>query len=43
MNLMTSDGNPAYAEAILACYGEEYQPRRKGGRGRRRGGDRRRA
>ncbi len=35
MNLMTSDENPAYAEAILACYGEEYQPRRKGKRGRR--------
>lgn len=35
MNLMTSDENPAYAEAILACYGEEYQPRRKGRRGRR--------
>jgi IS1 family transposase len=35
MNLMTSDENPAYAEAILECYGEEYQPRRKGGRGRR--------
>jgi len=35
MNLMTSDENPAYAEAILTCYGEEYQPRRKGKRGRR--------
>jgi hypothetical protein len=35
MNLMTSDENPAYAEAILATYGEKYQPRRKGGRGRR--------
>ena len=35
MNLMTSDENPAYAEAILTCYGEEYQPRRKGQRGRR--------
>jgi hypothetical protein len=35
MNLMTSDENPAYAEAILACYGEAYQPRRKGRRGRR--------
>ena len=34
MELMTSDENPAYAEAILACYGEEYQPRRKGRRGR---------
>jgi hypothetical protein len=32
MNLMTSDENPAYAEAILACYGEEYRPRRKGRR-----------
>jgi IS1 family transposase len=35
MNLMTSDENPAYAEAILASYGEAYQPRRKGKRGRR--------
>jgi len=35
MSLMTSDENPAYAEAILASYGEEYQPRRKGKRGRR--------
>jgi hypothetical protein len=35
MNLMTSDENPAYAEAILANYGEEYQPRRRGRRGRR--------
>jgi IS1 family transposase len=35
MNLMTSDENPAYAEAILASYGEEYQPRRRGRRGRR--------
>jgi len=35
MNLMTSDENPAYAEAILASYGEEYRPRRKGRRGRR--------
>jgi hypothetical protein len=33
MNLMTSDENPAYAEAILECYGEEYQPRRRGRRG----------
>jgi hypothetical protein len=33
MNLMTSDENPAYAEAILETYGEEYQPRRKGRRG----------
>jgi IS1 family transposase len=35
MNLMTSDENPAYAEAIVQTYGEEYQPRRKGRRGRR--------
>jgi hypothetical protein len=35
MGLMTSDENPAYAEAILETYGEEYQPRRKGKRGRR--------
>jgi IS1 family transposase len=35
MNLMTSDENPAYADAILATYGEEFQPRRKGKRGRR--------
>ena len=35
MNLMTSDENPAYVEAILTSYGEEYQPRRKGKRGRR--------
>jgi hypothetical protein len=35
MNLMSSDENPAYAEAILATYGEQYQPRRKGKRGRR--------
>lgn len=35
MNLMTSDENPAYAEAILQTYGEEYQPRREGKRGRR--------
>jgi IS1 family transposase len=33
MNLMTSDENPAYAEAILETYGEDYQPRRKGRRG----------
>jgi hypothetical protein len=33
MNLMTSDENPAYAEAILEVYGEQYQPRRKGKRG----------
>ena len=35
MNLMTSDENPAYAKAILKVYGEEYQPRRRGQRGRR--------
>jgi len=35
MNLMTSDENPAYAEAILEVYGEQYQPRRRGRRGRR--------
>jgi IS1 transposase len=35
MNLMTSDENPAYVEAILRSYGEAYQPRRKGKRGRR--------
>ena len=35
MNLMTSDENPAYAEAILEHYGQEYQPRRRGPRGRR--------
>ena len=35
MNLMTSDENPAYAEAILESYGQEYQPRRRGGRGQR--------
>lgn len=34
MNLMTSDENPAYVEAILENYGEEYQPRRRGRRGR---------
>jgi hypothetical protein len=34
MNLMTSDENPAYAPAILETYGEEYQPRRRGRRGR---------
>jgi IS1 family transposase len=34
MNLMTSDENPAYAEAILNSYGEEYQPRRSGPHGR---------
>jgi hypothetical protein len=35
MNLRTSDENPAYAQAILQAYGEEYQPRPKGKRGRR--------
>jgi hypothetical protein len=35
MRLMTSDENPAYAEAILSHYGEDYQPRRRGRRGRR--------
>jgi IS1 family transposase len=34
MNLMTSDENPAYAQAILETYGETTQPRRKGKRGR---------
>jgi IS1 family transposase len=34
MNLMTSDENPAYAEAILETYGQKVQPRRKGKRGR---------
>jgi len=34
MNLMTSDENPAYAEAIKESYGEEYQPRRRAKRGR---------
>jgi hypothetical protein len=34
MELMTSDANPAYAEAILRVYGEEVQPRRRGRRGR---------
>lgn len=34
MNLMTSDENPAYAEAILQTYGALVQPRRKGRRGR---------
>jgi hypothetical protein len=32
---MTSDENPAYAEAILETYGQEVQPRRKDQRGRR--------
>jgi hypothetical protein len=35
MNLMTSDENPAYAAAILAAYGAEFRPRRRGNRGRR--------
>jgi hypothetical protein len=35
MNLMTSDENPAYADAILTTYGQQVQPRRKGKRGRR--------
>jgi hypothetical protein len=35
MNLTASDENPAYAEAILATYGQPFQPRRKGKRGRR--------
>ena len=35
MNLMTSDENPAYAEAILESYGQEVRPRRQGKRGRR--------
>jgi IS1 family transposase len=35
MNLMTSDENPSYAKAIKKIYGEEYQPRRRGKRGRR--------
>jgi hypothetical protein len=34
MNLMTSDENPAYAEAIRAVYGVEVQPERTGRRGR---------
>lgn len=34
MNLMTSDENPAYVEAIREAYGEAYQPRRRGRRGR---------
>jgi len=34
MNLMTSDENPAYAKAILEVYGQTFQPRRKGKRGR---------
>jgi IS1 family transposase len=35
MNLMTSDENPAYVDAILTAYGKTVQPRRKGRRGRR--------
>jgi hypothetical protein len=35
MNLMTSDENPAYADAILQTYGKTVQPRRRGTRGRR--------
>jgi IS1 family transposase len=34
MNLMTSDENPAYAEAILDIYGQEVRPRRTGRPGR---------
>jgi hypothetical protein len=34
MDLMTSDENPAYVEAIMHSYGEEYRPRRRGRRGR---------
>jgi IS1 family transposase len=34
MNLMTSDENPAYADAILQTYGEDVQRRRRGRRGR---------
>jgi IS1 family transposase len=34
MNRMTSDENPAYAEAIQEVYGQEVQPRRTGKRGR---------
>src|SRR5262249_2076122 len=34
MNLMTSDENPAYAEAIREVYGQQVQPRRTGKRGR---------
>ena len=33
--LFTSDENPAYAEALVAVYGVEKQPRRRGRRGRR--------
>jgi IS1 family transposase len=34
MNLMTSDENPAYAEAIREVYGQEVQPRRSAKPGR---------
>jgi hypothetical protein len=34
MDLMTSDENPTYAQAVLACYGEAHQPRWRGRRGR---------
>jgi IS1 family transposase len=34
MNLMTTDGYPAYEEAILAAYGEMITPPRTGKRGR---------
>ena len=34
MNLMTSDENPAYAEAIRDVYGVEVRPKRTGRRGR---------
>lgn len=34
MNLMTSDENPTYANAILDSYGQEVQPKRRGQRGR---------
>src|SRR5204862_7606460 len=34
LRLLSSDENPAYAEAILEVYGREVQPRRKGRRGR---------
>jgi hypothetical protein len=34
INLMTSDENPAYVEAIVKSYEEEYKPRRRGRRGR---------
>ena len=34
LRLLTSDENPAYAEAILEVYGHTVQPRRRGRRGR---------